>query len=164
MEIFAITEEGNLIPSDEQAVHNRNKEGGLPQIVIIPEKLDEVSHPFLESLNLHPLLLEKCTGEEDDIGTTLFKDTILMNIPLQHNWDTEVKLIASFICIPGALIILNEQNLPFGKNLINQLKTIAVLSEQSTAAFLYYSLDKYISHVVGLSHTEGEKLQSFVMM
>ena len=72
-----------------------------------------------------------------------------MNIPLQHNWDTEVKLIASFICIPGALIILNEHNLPFGKNLINQLKTIVVLSEQSTAAFLYYSLEKYISHIVG---------------
>ncbi len=86
MEIFAITEEGNLIPSDEQAVHNRNKEGGLPQIVIIPEKLDEVSHPFLESLNLHPLLLEKCTGEEDDIGTTVFIET---DQPLQLNLDGE---------------------------------------------------------------------------
>jgi magnesium/cobalt transport protein CorA len=157
MEIFAINKEGNLIPSDEQAVHNRNKEGGLPQIVIIPEKFDEAPHPFLDSLNLHPLLIEKCTSEEDDIGTTIFKDTLLMNIPLQHDWDTEVNLIASFICIPGALIVLNEQNLPFGQNLINQLKNISALSEQSTAAFLYYSLDKYISHVVGfVSHGRSE--------
>lgn len=149
MNIFAINEEGSLIPSDEQAVHNRNKEGGLPHIIFFPEKLDEDPNPFLESLNLHPLLLEKCTGEEDDIGTTIFKDAILMKIPLQHDWDTEINLIASFVFVPGALIILNVKNLAFGQRLVDQLSSVSVLSEQSTAAFVYYSLDKYISHVVG---------------
>ena len=160
MEFYKINDKNNLEPSDKERFQARKEDNCSLHLVLILYEEFQQQKNFIETLDLHPLILEKLNNNGDDIGAVPYKDAILIKFPLPNTWEDSVKHYGTLVCMQNSIILFTDKIQTFGRKLLADLSKDAIINNSNTAGIIYFLFDRNIYRLTKLVKQGRKEINS----
>jgi len=101
---------------------------------------------FLAPLDLHPLVLESCLEPARSSRIVPFEQSLFIEFPTHSAWDDPHPTFLSIVCLPEALITIEEGPIPVVAEIAADYAGNMRLNDATAPALLYHILDRLIDN------------------
>ena len=140
---FLLTPERSLKCCSLDAMSSQH-ENASPCWIIIDHRDSATLQPLLESVNVHPLVIEACFDSTPASLLAVYGTSLFIALPINTAWDAKERTFLWIICLPQIIISIHDTDIPALQQIIERYSDGMRFHGDSTSSILYQILDHVI--------------------